>query len=68
MKIICDDKLKIKSFEISNESLVGTDIEISKYSVHDFEKLIEENGLSITISDNNDCNDNFVIVHISKKL
>jgi adenine specific DNA methylase Mod len=64
MKISCE-KFGIRFIELpSIDFLRGTKLELNKYAAEGFRKYIENNELSVSISDNDDCNDDFVIATI----
>jgi hypothetical protein len=64
MKIACD-KYGIKSIKIPLTNLIGSEIEINKYLVEEFKNFLSTEDLKISISDNDDFNDDFVIARIN---
>ena len=58
------DVLKWGIKTIEDSTLKGTNIEINKYCAEEFVKYAKEkHDLKAVITDNDDCNDGYVIVH-----
>jgi hypothetical protein len=64
MKIACD-KYGIKSINVPIKNLIGSEIEINKYLVGEFKNFLSKEDLEISISDNDDFSDDFVIAKIN---